>query len=281
MNQLIEFLRRIRLLLLFLVLEGIALFLVFNQNTYQRVAFLHTANAVTGSVFNVRQSITGYFSLGKENQELRAENAHLRRMNNLLRDKKEHFDLKDRDLRLAQHYRYLPAKVLQNTHTFAHNYLTINKGSSDGLAVGMGVISSQGVVGKVTQVSGHYAMVTTLLHKNFRLAARLKRLGTIGSLRWNSGDIRHAQLEFIPKHVRVLPGDRVETAESTIFPDGIPCGKVADVEYDKKLDQLNINVRLAVDFTAIQYVYALEKPLKAEKDSLEQNIEDYERKPLP
>ena len=65
-----------------------------------------------------------------------------------------------------QQYEYIVAKVINNSVNRSNNYLTINRGSKQGIAKGMGVICSAGIVGKVVFVPDHLAVVQSLLNKD-------------------------------------------------------------------------------------------------------------------
>ena len=63
---------------LFVLLEIVSLFFVFNYNNYQKVKYLNSSNVVVGSIYNSFNSVVGYFELSQVNKELAEENARLR-----------------------------------------------------------------------------------------------------------------------------------------------------------------------------------------------------------
>ena len=78
MRSLFRYLIRNYAFVLFILLEVIALVLVFNNNNYQKAKYLNSANRITGSVYNSFNSVVNYFELAKINQELSDENARLK-----------------------------------------------------------------------------------------------------------------------------------------------------------------------------------------------------------
>ena len=99
---------------------------------------------------------TDYLNLAEQNQILNQENAILKaKLANieLLSDiNKDTTILSGLGLSDSIYY-YIPAKVINQSLRNTQNYLTIDKGSNHGIEVGMGVISSDGVVGRVKIVS--------------------------------------------------------------------------------------------------------------------------------
>ena len=71
-------------------------------------------------------------------------------------------------------YEYIPAQVVNNSTTQANNYIIINKGAVDGIKRDLSVISSDGIVGVVTDVSRHYASIMSLLHSKSVVGVRIK-----------------------------------------------------------------------------------------------------------
>ncbi|RYE12930.1 MAG: rod shape-determining protein MreC, partial [Sphingobacteriales bacterium] len=165
---------------------------------------------------------------------------------------------------------YKPAKVINNSVRRVNNFLTLNVGRDDGIKPGMGVITKQGVVGRVKAVSDNYATVTSLLHSQWVVSAKLKKDNTLGSIKWDGKNYRQVLLDFIPLHVKVQKGDTVITSGFTgVFPEGVVVGRVAEVLTENDKNFFTIRVELAVDLSRLSYVYVLNNMLYREQDSLE------------
>ncbi|WP_343689919.1 rod shape-determining protein MreC [Chitinophaga sp.] len=287
MRNLIIFLRRYFNFFLFLLLEVICLVLVFQNNDFQKTAYLNSANNISARLYERYNNVEYYFHLKATNDSLVKENA---RLHNMLRTS---FDtvildniVKNDTLRQygtdttrrvistsVRRYLYKAAKVVNNSVTNPINYITIHRGSADGIRRNMGVVGPSGVVGIVRSVNEHYAVVLSLLSKgrNFGTSARLSRGKEMGMVRWHGGEAGYATMEDVPKSVHLVKGDTVVTSGySAFFPENIPIGYVESTEeVDKASTSFNIRIRLATNFYNLQYVYVIDNLLQDEQKSLE------------
>lgn len=172
-------------------------------------------------------------------------------------------------------YYYYPAQVINNSVNEPANYLTLYRGSDQGIEKGMGVIGPQGVVGIVRAVSPRYAVVMSLLNKNMRISAKLTSTGNFGSVRW---DISQANPLFgtltdIPKNVPLHKGDSVVTSGySAIFPPGLLIGYVEGARESPSSNFHIIKVRFATHFQNLQYVYVIKNYNAEEQKKVEASI---------
>ncbi|WP_276497615.1 rod shape-determining protein MreC [Pontibacter litorisediminis] len=280
MRNLFAFIYRFRAFLVFLLLEALCVFLIVRYNTYQGAAFFNSANRYVGQVLEFQSGVTDYFRLTGINQTLASENATLRQelMQYRLAALKDSTATLDTtyfaatDSSLAYPYQLQAGRVINNSVRRMNNYLTIAKGTADGVQPGMGVVSPDGVVGRVKTVSEHYATVTSLLHSQMLISAKLKKDNTFGTIKWQGGDYRTALLDYIPLHVKPEEGDTVVTSGfNTVFPEGIMVGTISSIEQEPDKSFYTIGVQLSVDFAQLSYVYVVKNTYKQERDSLEQN----------
>lgn len=275
MSQLIAFLIRSRIVLIFLGLEAICAWLLIGNNDYQKTAFINGASGLIGSVSNTSRNIQDYFELKGVNEELAAENAKLRML--LQSQKPISVDTLAQLLREADdidsiQYRYIPAEVVQNNFRLANNFFMINKGSSDSIAPGMGVISSLGIVGKIRSVSEDFAQGISILNTKNPVSIKHKPSGRIGTLLWNGVDAKTADVLYMTPDVPVLEGDTIVTSSyNAIYPKEILAGTVTAVETDANRTYLNIKVALSVDFARLSQVYVVKNEAKPQLDSLVNN----------
>jgi rod shape-determining protein MreC len=174
-------------------------------------------------------------------------------------------------------YDFESAKVVNNHVDFFKNYITIDKGEDRGLMPGMAVISPLGAVGKVKLVSDHYAVVTSLLHIDVMVSARLKSTEHFGTIQWNGRNPDMIQFKYIPRHVKPMVGDSVVTSGYAIFPDGIMIGTVAEVNLRDEALFYDLEVKLSQDFRKLSFVTIVKNSLIHEQDSLEQAIINIEK----
>jgi rod shape-determining protein MreC len=176
------------------------------------------------------------------------------------------------DSTVISQFDFVSAKVVSNTVNRFTNFLTINKGSQQGLQPGMAVISALGAVGKVRTVSSHYSVVTSLLHVDVQVSALLKRTGHFGTIQWDGVDPDYVKFKFIPRHVQPVKGDSVLTSGyNAIFPEGIMVGQIEEIELTDELFY-DLKVKLSQDFRKLSYVEVVKNSLRNELDSLTQTV---------
>ena len=111
---------------------------------------VNTTNDVVGKIYEWNSEIGYYFSLNSTNEQLAEENAMLRQKLSIM------YDTTSCTYNISQGdtlYKYIPAQVVNNSINQANNYIIINKGALDGIERDMSVISSEGIVGVVTDVT--------------------------------------------------------------------------------------------------------------------------------
>lgn len=278
MRNLFAFIYRFRAFLIFVMLEALCIFLIVRYNTYQGAAVFNSANTYVGRVLEFQSGVTDYFKLASVNSTLAQENALLRQQLMLYRhdaqaDSTEQLDTTfyaASDSAKAEPFVLHAGRVINNSVRRTNNYLTLSAGSQDGVRPGMGVISPNGAVGRVKTVSKHYATVTSLLHSQMLISAKIQKNSTFGTIKWAGGDYRTALLDYIPLHIKPEEGDTIVTSGfNTVFPEGIVIGTISSVERELDKSFYTIRVKLAVDFAQLSYVYVVENPRRAEQDSLE------------
>ena len=276
MRSLLRYLLRNYAFVLFLLLEGIALTLLFTHNSYQRSKYLNSSSRITGNIYQAYNSVAQYFYLAQVNKNLAKENAELR---TLLENQTDLFATNDSVFISLEEtdtlYQFTPARVINNSVNRTFNYFTLNKGRKDGIKPDQGVISPGGIFGVVTQVSESYAVGLSVLNSRWSISAMVKKSGYYGSLIWRGGNYRVADLTEIPLHVDISPGDSIVTSGySSIFPKGIMIGTIQDFSRPDGENYYNIKVKLSTDFKALSYVEVIENQNKPEIQQLENIIRD-------
>jgi rod shape-determining protein MreC len=275
MERLFLFFYQYRAFFTFLVLEVTCAWLIIENNQYQSARFFNSSNSTVAALNTISQDVREYFLLRNINSTLAGENAYLRskleQYRQLQHSNPPHVI---KDSATIKQFDFISAKVVNNSVNRATNYLTINKGSDDSVAVGMAVISSLGAVGKVKAVSKHFSVVTSILHKDYRISVFMPRTNHFGSARWDGEDPEFLQLEFVPRHVNPLKGDTVVTsAYNAIFPEGVMIGVIEEVKQNETLFY-DLKVKLSQDFRKLSFVEVVRSHLKHEQDSLEAPFEE-------
>ena len=169
-----------------------------------------------------------------------------------------------------QQYEYIPAKVINNSTNRRNNYITINRGSKDGVAKDMGVICSSGVVGLVVNVTEHFANIQSVLNKNSRISAMLADNKEIGSFIWGGDmDPHKGLLMDVSNNVNPKLGERVVTSGQSLYPTGLPIGKISNLHAKEGGLFLNMYVELAVDYSKLEYVDVVVNRLAKEQATVE------------
>lgn len=274
MRTLILFLLKFKTLFLFLGLELISFLLIVNNNQFQRNHFLSSSNRVVGTLYNLSNGVNKYFSLDEVNESLARENEALNTEVVQLREQLAFFrqdtSYKGRRYHAAEKsYDFSTAKIIYFSTVRQKNIFTINKGLSEGVKVGMGVVSEKGVIGIISNASSHFATVMPIVSTLSKTSATVKGKTQLGQLVWKGGDIRYANLEEVPLYIPVAVGDTVVTSGySSTFPEGYPIGKV--LSFSERNDNLyDIKVELSVDFDKLSYVDVIELKGSEEKEELE------------
>jgi len=240
----------------------LALLLLARNETDQVRAIRSHLLAVAGTLQDVVGVVPNYFTLREENHILREQNLTLTDEINRLREARLEnirlyrlLNLKDRPS-----LPYLSAHVVGATSQSLRNTITIDRGRKDGVLLNMPVVTADGLAGKVSTISGDYAVVQLLLHKDVRVSARVERSRVNGIIRWTGG--RSLQFANVPTSFDVQRGDVIITSEfSSIFPAGIRIGVVSGKRAVPGALFQAVDVTPAVDFDRLEEVFvALHTP---------------------
>ena len=260
---------------MFLLLEIACSWFIVTNNNYQSAAFFNSSNQVVGNLLSSREAVTGFLALNKVNKNLVEENADLRlRLTEMERRFSESPDsLPKRPRSEFAVYFSLGAKVIKNSTRQTKNYLTINKGSKSGVAAGMAVINSDGVIGKVKSVSEHFATVISVLNPEVQTSSLILRNNTICTTKWQGKDPYQASVLYVPRHVLVQEGDSVVTSGyNAVYPPGVPIGIVSEVGISGDPTFYDITIDFIPEFNQLDYVYVIKNNLRDEKDLLESSL---------
>ena len=257
MQQIINFILRNKVFLLYLLLLFFSLFLTIQFHSYHKSKFIHSANFVSGSIYNSAHGISRYFNLKKNNSLLVQENRRLREI--LFNSSNRVPETKiDSAFNLSK-YRFRSAEVIKNSYSSTNNYLLLDKGKKDSIKQDFGVISSNGLIGIVDKASNSYSSVISILNTNSRINAQLKKTNHFGTLTWNTESPEYVQLIDVPKTAPIQEGDTIITGgRSVIFPKGILIGSVSSFKLDPTKDFFEIQVKLFNDMTNIGHVHIIE-----------------------
>ena len=274
MKNLFNFIWRYYFFFLFLLLEVFAGILIIQNNYYQQSVYVQSTNEITGSILRSWNNITDYFSLRERNRVLSEENARLRSesVNSFLKTDRNVFIFQD-TLYMLQ-YEYINVKVISNSFKKRNNYLTLNKGRLQGVSKDMAVVSSTGIVGIVKDVSSNFSSVISVLHKDSKISAKIKKNGYVGTVIWDGVDSKRGTLLDIPTHVELKKGDTIITSGySLIFPEGITIGTVSDFSIKQGDSFYTLNFDFSTNFNNVSSVYVIKNVMKEEQKKLQEKTQ--------
>jgi rod shape-determining protein MreC len=273
MRNFLAFLNRFRILLVFALLQAIALSTYFTFKEFPRSRYLTTANEVNGRILLARNELTKHFNLATNNQKLQKENIRLRNRLPQSFIQLENGSFKINDTLFDQQYQYIPATVIHSTHTKRNNYFTLNVGKKQGVKRGMGVFSDAGIVGVVHNSSEHFAVVKSCLTENINIDVMIEGSGQFGLLKWNGKDARKGTMWGVSNDSDVKKWSKVVTrGGGGIFPRGLPVGKVSAKHTVEGEPLWDIEVLYSEDYRSIQRVYVIKNLLRTEQQELEADI---------
>lgn len=274
MRNLLEFLMRYSHCFLFVLLEVVCCVLLFRFNNYQGSVYFSSANRVCGTLYDISGDITGYFHLKAVNDTLTDRNLDLEHevatLRATLAELTADSTMTDSMSRAAlADYRRIKAHVVNNTLDRADNFITIDRGSADGIRPEMGVVSGKGIVGIVGKTASRHSLVISLLNSQSNISCKIKKSGYFGYLRWDGHDVRYTYLRDMPRHAECHKGDTIVTSGySSIFPEGLFVGVVEDIADSNDGLSYLLKVRLATDFGRLRDVRVIVSPVQADIDSL-------------
>lgn len=246
MNQFLLLLRRIYFTIMFIALELIAFSYYSNNSVYVNAKVIDASNVLMGHVHSGMADVGSYFRLKRDNEALLARVAELE---NMLESYRVTEALRGHDSTYTglaigeEQYSYMTAHVVNNSINRKDNYITLDKGMTDGVVRDMAILSDGCLVGYVVACSDRYSVGLSFLNSKFVTSGQSEKKGYYGSVRWDGLDYSKGKLLEVPKYADIEVGDTITTTEfSSRFPAGIPIGVVTEVEmvnginYEARLD---------------------------------------------
>lgn len=159
-------------------------------------------------------------------------------------------------------YTPINATILSRNKSYWFNTITIDKGKKDGIKKDMAVITSAGLIGKISKVSSNSSEVKLITSDdvNYKVSVSIKtdKEETYGILNGYDTDNDLIKISGIDRSTEVKKGDIVSTSGlGGVFPGGIYVGVVEKIENDKYDLSKTIYIKTEQDFDAIHYVTIL------------------------
>lgn len=254
MRKLFEFIRSVYVVVLFVVLEAVAVSYYARSSYYTQARLLSRSNQVVGGAHALIADVRRYFTLGRENRMLLARVAELEERLSRY-DEAETADRLDGYLEGIgeSKYHFASAAVVAATVNRAQNLLTLNRGRADGVTEEMAVLSPDGAMaGYVVDCTDRYAVAMSVLNTSFRASGKLAGSDYFGSIYWDGLDPHVVVLDELSKYASPQPGQEVVTTGfSQYFPEDVLIGRVESAELNETRTAYKVRVRLAAEMSRL------------------------------
>jgi rod shape-determining protein MreC len=277
MRNIFLFIRRYFTFISFVLLQVLALSMLFRYNKYHQAVFLGKANEITGYFNSKYDNVDDYFHLKDENLRIHTMNDSLLNLlqGNFMRVDTGSTVLTDTILydttQLVRKYLVKEARVVSNSINSQKNYFQISRGSKQGIKDNMAVINSDGsVVGQIVGVSENFSQAMSLLHVQIRVSAMMKKSRNNGRIEWDGQSPLYLTLKDIPKSDAIQIGDTVLTGiNSYNYPPGWMIGTVAEFVDDKSTNFYVLKIKPSANFQNLQQVFVIENLQRDEQVALD------------
>ncbi|MGB0932857.1 MAG: rod shape-determining protein MreC [Lishizhenia sp.] len=272
MRNLIAFLRRFRIFLVFFTLQIIALSSYFSLVNYPRTKWFNSSAGFFAYFLNINNQLTKHFNLEAENKNLQKalKEANKNSFDNYITLATDKIRINDTVLKLQ--YNYIPATIINGTYTRKDNFFTLDKGENMGIKPNMGVVSSNGLVGIVYDVSQHYSVVKSVLNSAINIPVQIANVSAKGLLKWEvyTTSVKEIKLTGISNDIPVKKNSEVFTSGSSgIFPPNYSVGKIVAIQPIEGKPEWDLTVRLSNDLRTTQNVFVIDNVLKTEQETIE------------
>ncbi|WLR50009.1 rod shape-determining protein MreC [Bacillus tianshenii] len=205
----------------------------------------------------LKSRLDEYVALSVKSKELEEENERLR---NLL-DKKESL----------RSFTSIQATVIARNPEQWDELIIVNKGAQHGVKKNMAVVTAQGLVGKVKNVSQYTSTIQLLsdLDRTNRISAIVKgNENAFGLIEGYEDEKEALQLKRLPANLKVKKGETVITSGlGGVFPRGLVVGEITEVEPDEYGLTQTAFVKPAAEFYNIDHVMILDRSAISKLDS--------------
>ncbi len=229
--------------------------------------------AITSTVNTLRNSVTGLAEIGSLkqtnemlNQQIITLRAQIREVEALIYENerlREMLDFKD----THPEFDLVGCSIIGKSPENTSNVFIINKGSKNGIAKNMPVVTNKGLVGRVIETGKGWAKVMPLNDQRSSVSIIVNRTRDNGILK---GDLGSGLTGSLPPEAAVVEGDDLITSGmGAIYPAGLYVGKITGIGTGGKELLKSVKVGPAVDFNKLEEVFVLkqvkELPVEGER----------------
>lgn len=214
----------------------------------------------TQEVYETVQAVLSIRQLMRENQELTIKIQQLiRDINNLKEISIENKSLK-KLLAFKEEviYETVPAKVVGRDATNWYESMVVDKGKDDGITVDMPVVSYDGVIGKVIEVTSNNAIIILLTDKKSKIGGIIQESRYAGIIEGAGKSL--CRMNYILKDAELKPGEVViSSGFGGVYPKGMRIGAVTQIYQEEYGLYKYADVEPFVDFHRLEEVLIIVK----------------------
>jgi rod shape-determining protein MreC len=253
---------------IFGILVVAILLLPVGQKRQMQAVLFQFISPILRSGDSVRQQLNGVSGglkrldeLERENKQLKVDNEQLRATNSLLKILEAEVNRLNRALGYKEQspFSLVPARIIARDNNTWWNTCTIDRGSKDGVAIDMAVVTEKGVVGKITNVSKDISRVLLISDESLRVSVSIEgtqEQGIVSGTPASSNLEPDLRIRFLSKTAALKPGMKVYTAGTGgVFPSNLMIGSVKDFNV-KELEGV-ATVASAVELADVQDVFVI------------------------
>lgn len=262
MYNLFIFIKKYNAVILFILLEVLCIVMIVQSLPYHNRKMVNVSNNIVGGI---RKTISNWYDY----LHLKNENESLAKYNALLLSRLSCDEIEEDSAYYDDRFTYIPAHVINNSIYEMNNFILVDKGKVDGIEPEMGVICDNGIVGKVLNVSNHYASVMSLLNSNSMISCRFIDNQYVANVEWDNENYRFGFVKDIPSHLIINIGDTLVTSGfSNSYPANIMVGTIEENMSSDNDMFGTAKLKFSTNFSTLRHVYIVKNNYREEIDSL-------------
>jgi rod shape-determining protein MreC len=272
MHRLIEFIKRIYVILLFLLIEGIAVWCYATATPYTESKILARTSAMGSAISGAITDVRNFVSLPEQNEELTQRVAELeeelQRRDAALEELTAESSYKPIVDSLDAKFSFHPARVVAMTTNRRHNYIVLDRGRESGIRKDMGVITpNREFVGTVVECSEDYSVVMPLLNTRFKIGGRLVGSDYVCSIYWDGTSRYEVTAVELSKYAEPRKG-MVINVESDRLPLDVKIGEIKSSEINASKSAYSVELAIAAEMQNLNNVMVVENKDQQQIDEL-------------
>ena len=272
MHRLIEFIKRVYIVLLFLLIEGIAVWSYATATPYTESKILARTSAVGSAISGTITDARNFVSLPEQNKLLTQRVAELEEelqrrdaaLNELVTESSRKPIIDSMDAKFCFH----PASVVAMTTNRRYNYIVLDIGEDSGIRKDMGVITpNREFVGTVVSCSKDYCVVMPLLNTRFKIGGRMVDSDYVCSIYWDGTSRYEVTAVELSKYAEPRKG-MVINAESDRLPLDVKIGEIKSSEINASKSAYSVELTIAAEMQNLSNVLVVENKDQQQIDEL-------------